>query len=701
MTDEFQLKAKLMDQLPYEVVWINADATLVYANDKFCNTLGYSRKECGTLSVLDINTTLTPEGWKAHWEEVMEKGSVSFITVHKTKGGRFYDVEVYVHKFPYNGKNYLCAVAKEFTEPSFHKKVIDNTFEIANIGGWELTLLDGSIMATPCALEILKVKDLEGLTPPKVIHRFKDSDRYRSLLGEVIRNGTAFDEILETNDSPPRYIRAAAKPLLKGNKIYRVFGIYQDISEIKYKEDDLRFYKAIMENAQDFIAVYNKEGDVIHYNKSLLKHLGYSKEKLDGAKIFDIDPAVSREWWDAQFQEIIDKGSLRFERLLPRADNTQFPIDVTANHIRFNGQDYNCSVGKDITAKKMRDLELYEALQEINALKERLEIENEYLQEEIGNKINFQNIISNSETYKDVLIQVEQVAPTDTTVLITGESGTGKELLARAIHSISNRGDRPLIKVNCATLPKELIESELFGHKKGAFTGATAHKEGKFTLADGGTIFLDEIGELPLELQPKLLRVIQEGELDELGGTKTIKVDVRIIAATNRDLKEMIREGTFREDLYYRLNVFPIHNIPLRARKPDIPVLAQYFLEKYSVKAGKGFKRLAPQTVESLMAYNFPGNIRELENLIERAVIIENGATLNPGNWLPEQENITPSNEFKTLEANQRDHIIEVLEHTQWRVGGPSGAAKILNVNDKTLFAKMKRLGIEKQISAK
>src|SRR5690606_3327744 len=244
------------------------------------------KKECSTLSVYDINTTLTPEGWKAHWEEVMEKGSLNFITVHRTKKGRFYDVEVYVQKFSYNGKNYLCAIAKEFTEPSFHKKIIDNTYEIANIGGWELTLHDGSIMATPCAMEILNVKDLEGLTPPKVIHRFMDSDRYRSLLGEVIRNGTAFDEILETNDSPPRYVRAAAKPILKGNKIYRVFGIYQDISEIKQKESDLSFFKAVMENARDFIAVFNREGEIIHYNKSLRKHLGYTPDMLVQKKIF-------------------------------------------------------------------------------------------------------------------------------------------------------------------------------------------------------------------------------------------------------------------------------------------------------------------------------------------------------------------------------------------------------------------------------
>src|SRR5690606_12951714 len=278
------------------------------------------------------------------------------------------------------------------------------------------------------------------------------------------------------------------------------------------------------------------------------------------------------------------------------------------------------------------------------------------------------------------LHQVNQVAPTETTVLVTGESGTGKELLASAIHNNSTRKDRPLIKVNCATLPKDLIESELFGHRKGAFTGAIANKVGKFTLADGGTIFLDEIGELPLELQPKLLRAIQEGEIDELGGTKTIKVDVRIIAATNRDLKEMIREGKFREDLYYRLNVFPIDNIPLRARKDDIPLLAQFFLKKYTVKAGKAFKRISKDTINVLLNYDFPGNIRELENLIERAVIVESGTTLKPGRWLPERDNVIATNEFTSFESKQREYIVEVLNHTNWRVSGPNGAAVILKM---------------------
>jgi transcriptional regulator with GAF, ATPase, and Fis domain len=334
----------------------------------------------------------------------------------------------------------------------------------------------------------------------------------------------------------------------------------------------------------------------------------------------------------------------------------------------------------------------------MSVLKENLEEDNQNLREEINAYVKLDNIICGSESYRQVLELVTRVAVTDSTVLITGESGTGKELLAQALHLNSLRKDRTLIKVNCATLPKELIESELFGHKKGAFTGAISDKLGKFSLADKGTIFLDEIGEVPIDLQSKLLRVLQEGEFDQLGATKTSKVDVRVIAATNRDLEEMVKEGSFREDLFYRLNVFPIHNIPLRARKEDIPLLAQLFLERYSAKAGKSFKRLSKKTIDLLMNYNFPGNIRELENLIERAVIIESGTTLKPGSWLPTTQGTTSSDEFKSLEDTQRDYIIEVLNYTNWRVSGPQGAARILDMNDKTLFAKMKRLGIKKKI---
>ena len=269
------------------------------------------------------------------------------------------------------------------------------------------------------------------------------------------------------------------------------------------------------------------------------------------------------------------------------------------------------------------------ALLELQELKDRLELENKYLQQEIKLEHNFEEIISKSKRFRKVLNQLEQVAATDATVLILGESGTGKELIARAVHNVSKRKDRALVKVNCAALPATLIESELFGHEKGAFTGALGRKIGRFELADGGTLFLDEIGELPLELQPKLLRVLQEGEFERLGNPETKKVNVRIIAATNRDLIEEVNKGNFREDLFYRLNVFPLEIPPLRERKEDIPLLASHFLLKYSSAFGKKVDSIGQTSINHLSNYSWPGNVRELENVIERAVITTTGNKLN------------------------------------------------------------------------
>src|SRR5690606_32311923 len=353
-----------------------------------------------------------------------------FKATHKNKGGKFYDVEVYVQSFSYNGKYYLCAVVNEIAESSFYKNLIDNTQTIANVGGWELNLHDGSILATPCAINILNAKTSEDLAPPKVIHKFKETDRFKSLLGQVIRKGITFDELFETIDSPSRYIRAVAKPVLKGDLIYKVLGVYQDVTDIKQKENDVTLYKTIIDNAQDLIYVYNDKGDLLHYSQSIIEKLGYTAKELTKMSMFDLDTAVTPEFYDAHFELLRSKGSHRFEWLISRKDGTKFPVDITASHLSCYGVDYCCAVVRDITAKKMRDLQIYEALEEIKSLKERLEIENEYLQEEISNKINFNNIICKSEAYKSVLIQVDQVAPTDTTVLITGESGTGKELLA-------------------------------------------------------------------------------------------------------------------------------------------------------------------------------------------------------------------------------------------------------------------------------
>ncbi len=346
--------------------------------------------------------------------------------------------------------------------------------------------------------------------------------------------------------------------------------------------------------------------------------------------------------------------------------------------------------------RKIANERLVNALDEVEQLKDRLEAENTYLQQEIKLEHNFEEIISQSPRFKKVLGQVEQVASTDATVLVLGESGTGKELLARAIHNISNRKERPLVKVNCAALPANLIESELFGHEKGAFTGAVARKTGRFELADGGTLFLDEVGELPLEVQSKLLRALQEGEIERVGGSSTINVDVRIIAATNRHLEGEVEEGNFRPDLFYRLNVFPIQSIPLRERKEDIGLLVRHFADKFGTKIGKRITTIPKRAINSLRDYNWPGNIRELENVIERAVILSPSNKLELGDWIPKKVIKEKKASFQTLESYERDYILTVLQETSWRVSGPKGAANILGMKPTTLESRMKKLGIER-----
>jgi transcriptional regulator with GAF, ATPase, and Fis domain len=339
---------------------------------------------------------------------------------------------------------------------------------------------------------------------------------------------------------------------------------------------------------------------------------------------------------------------------------------------------------------------LQQALSEVESLKNRLEAENVYLQDEIKLEHNFGDIISRSQALKKILSKVEQVASTEATVLILGESGTGKELLARAVHNLSRRRDRPMVKVNCAALPANLIESELFGHEKGAFTGAVSRKIGRFELADGGTIFLDEVGELPPELQAKLLRILQEGEFERVGGQQTLKVDTRVIAATNRDPKEEVARGRFREDLYYRLNVFPITIPPLRERREDIPLLINHFVKKYSARIGKKIETVSPNVIATLQAYDWPGNVRELENVIERAVIVSQGKQLKLDDWLPYSDARLDEPTIVTLEDMERNHILKVLEMTGWRISGQRGAAKRLNINASTLRSRMEKLGIKK-----
>jgi PAS domain S-box-containing protein len=377
------------------------------------------------------------------------------------------------------------------------------------------------------------------------------------------------------------------------------------------------------------------------------------------------------------------------------ADEQEFAISI-ASLVSLMVESYQRKLAENKT--RLANSQLTEANKELNTLRTQLEQENIYLRNELDLVFNYEEMVYGSEAFSNILTEVEKVAPTSATVLLLGESGTGKELLARAIHNNSLRNNKPLIKVNCSAIPRELMESELFGHRKGSFTGAFSDKIGKFELADGGTLFLDEIGELPLDMQPKILRFLQEGEIEVVGGMGLKKLDVRVISATNRNLTLEIEKKQFREDLYFRLNVFPIKVPPLRDRKDDIPLLVEHFVDKFNKAYEKNIKYISDDAMNQLIAYEWPGNIRELENLIERALILSNNDTLTIPGFEPssEKSKYLFHNKDVTLDTVQRNHILQVLEESKWKISGPEGAASMLDLKPSTLRDKMNKLGIVK-----
>ena len=471
---------------------------------------------------------------------------------------------------------------------------------------------------------------------------------------------------------------------------------------ILYKHESLN--QSILASLESHLAVLDKTGRIVAVNNAWLdygrKNGAASPEAIGvGVNYLGVcRPAAEQGYEKARemyegIQAVLQGAKPYFEVEYPCHSPTEqhwFLMSV----MPLLGDDKGIVVShKEVTELKKVENALQDALSEIEELKDRLEQENVYLQEEIKLEHNFDEIIGRSKPLKAALKKIERVAPTDTTVLILGETGTGKELIARAIHSRSSRKDRPLVKVNCATLPANLIESELFGHEKGAFTGALQKRIGRFELANGGTIFLDEIGELPLELQAKLLRVLQEGEIERLGNPRTFKVDVRVLAATNRNPEHEVRNGRFRQDLYYRLSVYAITLPPLRERKEDIPLLVQALVHKFNKKLGKRIDQIPQKTLERLQQYAWPGNIRELENVVERAIINAPDAILRVD--LPEAAMLV-RDENKSLEEIEREHILRILEKTEWKIAGPGGAAEILGINPSTLRSRIQKLGITK-----
>jgi len=528
------------------------------------------------------------------------------------------------------------------------------------------------------------------------------------------------DEVFWRKDGSHFLVEYTSTPVKENGELLGAVVVFNDITERKRKQDEVtKIYnenQLILQSAGEGVYGLCCEGKTTFVNPAAAKMLGYEVEELKGKPMHSLlhhTHADGTEYLNKEcpIYAAFKDGAVHHvdDEVFWRKDGSSFPVEYTSTPIRQDGKLLGAVVVfNDISKRKQAEMELQQAYEEVEKMKQRLEAENTYLQEEIRTKHNFKEIVGQGYAIKQVLNQIELVAPTMANVLIIGESGTGKELIARAIHDRSERSDRPLIRVNCAAIPHELFESEFFGHIRGSFTGAIKNRTGRFELADGGTIFLDEVGEIPIELQSKLLRVLQEGQFERVGDETTRTVDVRIIAATNRDLRKEVEKGNFREDLYFRLNVFPVEAVPLRDRLDDIPLLAEHFIKIICNKINREVPKLTNANVKQLQSYVWGGNIRELQNVIERAIIVGKGSRLifNLPKDRKEQisvvkDNINsahsdlPYNEIERL-ARDKVNIIAALEYTKGKISGAEGAAELLGIKPTTLASRMKSLSIDK-----
>jgi formate hydrogenlyase transcriptional activator len=744
---EIHLSHLTMEALHEGVLWTDAAGKIILTNEAVIQLTGYDKEKLRTLSIFNIFPSFTKADYEYLWDKLKKGEKVVQEIPLKHNAGYIKNIEIAGSYSKVNDDEFLCCVISEISRLQVEEDLLrmvseatsgyvgqDYFRELAKFITVTLNVkyslvsecvneektklrtiayvedaslkenIEYDVSGTPCEI-VINGKDyfcsdeLEKLFPKE---RGKKSyiavPIYSPASGEIIGHIAALDDKpMDPSHNQTSILKIFAARA--GSEIERI-KTEQKLKEA-LEDANVQLQQQLKESEERFrdlfdeapIAYVNEglDSKFINANKTALKTLGITEADIPSTYGFSFIPNTpdAQQRLKSAFESIgkgIDTKGVVLEL---RKKNTGAPLWIQWwSRPDPNGQSTR-TMFLDITDQVMMEQE-----------KVKLQAQNKYLQEEIKLTHNFEEIISKSKIFHKVLQQIEQVATTDATVLILGESGTGKELIARAIHNISNRSKQPLVKVNCATLPANLIESELFGHEKGAFTGAMERKIGRFELADSGTIFLDEIGELPIELQAKLLRVLQEGEFERLGNPKTMKVNVRIIAATNRNLNQAIEKKEFREDLYYRLNVFPILCPPLRERKEDIPLLVKHFCKKHEGKIGKSINNVTDNVVEALTEYNWPGNIRELENIIERAMILSRDGVLDYGDWVPshiETTNNDGQNRIMKMEDVEKDHIIAVLKQTNWRVSGEKGAAKILGLNPTTLEARMKKLGIVRE----
>ncbi|OYT10790.1 MAG: hypothetical protein B6I18_07255 [Bacteroidetes bacterium 4572_112] len=455
----------------------------------------------------------------------------------------------------------------------------------------------------------------------------------------------------------------------------------------------------ILKGMPELAYVFNDKGQMLMWNKNIETVLGYSKEELFLKNIVEFIDIPDQEKTIKSMQLIFEKKEQQtIEYNLVTKSGKKTPYVGSGSYAVHNGEEYFVGMAINISNVKDTERKLIEKIKETNELKNHIQAENIYLRRKVESVRDFKNIIGETKSHLHALYRVEQVTKLGTTVLIEGETDTGKEIFAMAIHSRSNRKDKAFVKVHCSALSKSQIESELFGHEKGSFLGALQKQIGIFELADKGTIFIDEVDEIPIELQSKIIRVLEEGKIKRIGASKSITVDVRVIVATNKDLKELIKQKKFREDLYYRINVYPITLPPLRERISDIPILVNHFVDRFNISTNRNIKRATLNTMKILEKYTWPGNIRELENIIERAIIISTGEILRIEPFYKTE--IADKKTILSLAETEKQHIIKALSTTYWQVSGASGAARILDIHPETLRSKMRKLGINRPINS-
>lgn len=562
-----------------------------------------------------------------------------------------------------------------------------------------------TLFANPAMVRMFGYKDHDSFLATSVRTMYVDPEERDALIRELLSQGKIEKKVVEfRKQNGDRFWGAVTGRVIpdeSGRPLYHD-GAIEDVTEtqtyVQRLVEEKCFSDGVIEAMPGLFWLNDENGKPLRWNKNVEAVYGYSPDELPNLHALKdiVTPETVQNLLDAA-ERALKGGSGYCEYEIVTKSGKKIAFAGDARLVTINGKKYLASVEFDITKRKQAEEKLKEALVEIKRLKAQTEAENVYLMDEIERQSEYKNVVGKSQIFQNVLATAKKVAPTNATTLLLGETGTGKGVLAQLIHSLSPRHKRPLIKVNCANLPSTLIESILFGHEKGAFTSANAMRVGRFELANGSSIFLDEIAELPLELQSKLLRVIEDGEFERLGGSKTIRVDTRIIAATNRDLEAEVEAGRFRQDLLFRLNVYPIICPPLRERRGDIALLTHYFVSKFNKSFGKSVSKISNKTMRSLEAYPWPGNIRELQNVIERAMINCNGRHLTlSGFSIATETSPRKKASVKSLREVECDHIMAVLEETDWCIEGANGAARLLGLNPSTLRGRMRKYGIRR-----